>query len=1035
MIEHYNAFISYKHAELDSKLAERVQHKLEHFAIPREIKKKVGMKKIERIFRDKEELPITSNLTDTITYALEHSDYLIVICTTNTRKSVWVEREIKTFLKTHSRDKILTVLGEGEPYDVIPEILLYEEKTVIDADGNEVTIKQDLEPLSCDYRVGMRKADKEELPRLASAVIGCSYDELMNRRRQYRTRRMIVVFSLVIAALFVIGAYLYITGKMIRDSLALAEERQSRYLAGESERLLADNQRIKAIQVALLAVPNENNPDIPLVPIAQRALVDSTYAYQTETSVNVGEVWNYEAPRQIKMFNVSDSRKYIAASDVTECVTVWDTETKEVVLTVPTTSWTVQEISFVGDEKLLLSKVDSFYAYDLKTGKLAWKLGGDDAYGSFMYTPVVSEDLSQIYVSSGTAGMLVVDSDTGDVLNTIKCVESNGVSQSLVGVNLSPDKSKFVSVTYGSGYGFLIRVFDLSTGENTVLMELVDIESYDVSWVDNNKVVIQTVDDNPSVNFKDGQAYIKTVNCHVKCIDINDMSIVWESDFPFHSVSSGYHIYPVPANNTVAVFCGSEMVIYDINDGHIVDAVHGSGDIVDISDRNGNGRVLAIMSDGVITMSFPDMAPDEFYKYSLFPNNIDSCVIIKDDIYVVKKDSNEVINIRFDVYDHDWHQISDEAYPLSNDFMPHSYADDEVVAFVDTDEVLVMIDPSDNSVKEINLAVKDIGTDIANNFDIEGVYDGKLYVSFGGFMCSAVYEIDIESGKMNLLYYDDFTDYGNEDITLSDNTLFYMDESDSYDLKFTLLNLDNNKSETFEVGEIDVSEVKPVYLPNAEVIVYSEETHGITFYNVDKDKEVDVELPEDWTGTIAISETPDGEVVLADNSRIVVVDNKGKITHEINGTAGRVIGIDFEKLGPNNEDIMIVALSTGYLYRYSLDDYSEIGYSQFTVDAREKVTAQMNYDSEHDLLYIKHGNTLDIIELTEWYEIASIYNAIGHTIPTNRIYTYNQASDNVTVGYFDYYSLDDLIDKAYEIIGDAELSAAEKTAYGLVIDG
>ena len=46
MIEHYNAFISYKHAKEDTKVAEAVQHGLEHFHIPGKIRKKTGKKRI-----------------------------------------------------------------------------------------------------------------------------------------------------------------------------------------------------------------------------------------------------------------------------------------------------------------------------------------------------------------------------------------------------------------------------------------------------------------------------------------------------------------------------------------------------------------------------------------------------------------------------------------------------------------------------------------------------------------------------------------------------------------------------------------------------------------------------------------------------------------------------------------------------------------------------------------------------------------------------------------------------------------------------
>ena len=131
MIDHYNAFISYRHAPLDIKVAEHIHSKLEHFHIPAKIRKKTGMKRIQRIFRDKDELPITSDLSDTISHALMHSDFLIVICSKSTCESEWVKREIECFLQTHSRDHILAVLAEGEPYEVLPEQLLKEEKACV----------------------------------------------------------------------------------------------------------------------------------------------------------------------------------------------------------------------------------------------------------------------------------------------------------------------------------------------------------------------------------------------------------------------------------------------------------------------------------------------------------------------------------------------------------------------------------------------------------------------------------------------------------------------------------------------------------------------------------------------------------------------------------------------------------------------------------------------------------------------------------------------------------------------------------------
>ena len=100
----YDAFISYRHSELDMEIAKKLHKGLETFKLPASVRKKYGKKRIERVFRDQEELPIGSDLDDNITAALADSEFLIVICSPRTPKSVWVLKEIETFIKLHDRD-------------------------------------------------------------------------------------------------------------------------------------------------------------------------------------------------------------------------------------------------------------------------------------------------------------------------------------------------------------------------------------------------------------------------------------------------------------------------------------------------------------------------------------------------------------------------------------------------------------------------------------------------------------------------------------------------------------------------------------------------------------------------------------------------------------------------------------------------------------------------------------------------------------------------------------------------------------------
>ena len=95
----YDAFISYSHNEKDAFAAEQLHKTLEHYHIPKRIQQSSGKKKIERVFRDREEMPISFNLASNIQEALDQSEFLILMCSPNSIKSEWVQREVETFLK------------------------------------------------------------------------------------------------------------------------------------------------------------------------------------------------------------------------------------------------------------------------------------------------------------------------------------------------------------------------------------------------------------------------------------------------------------------------------------------------------------------------------------------------------------------------------------------------------------------------------------------------------------------------------------------------------------------------------------------------------------------------------------------------------------------------------------------------------------------------------------------------------------------------------------------------------------------------
>ncbi len=198
----YIAFISYRHAERDSAVAKQLHTLIERYTIPRKLRK--AGKKLGLVFRDEEELPISSNLSDDICTALDNAQYLIVLCSKNTCQSPWVTREIEYFLSHHDQQHTLAVLASGEPVDVFPKAITVRREP----DGSLV----DVEPLAIDVRAdtvaGSCRKLKKEIFRLYAALIGCPYDALVQRQQRRRRRQLATVLGVVFA---VVSGFLAVT--------------------------------------------------------------------------------------------------------------------------------------------------------------------------------------------------------------------------------------------------------------------------------------------------------------------------------------------------------------------------------------------------------------------------------------------------------------------------------------------------------------------------------------------------------------------------------------------------------------------------------------------------------------------------------------------------------------------------------------------------------------------------------------------------------------------------------------------------------
>ena len=210
MVREYIAFISYRHTELDKKVAKRIHGMIESYVIPKELRSSasyqnedaVGVKnnkKLGKVFRDEEELPVSSNLTESIQTALDHSKFLIVICSPDTPESIWVEREIAYFIEHHDRDHVIGVLVEGTPDKSFPKLLT----EITEARKDGTTSITQVEPLAANLtdvnHHYSKKRMKKEAVRLYAALLGCPFDMLWQRERRQKARNMVAIMALVLA--------------------------------------------------------------------------------------------------------------------------------------------------------------------------------------------------------------------------------------------------------------------------------------------------------------------------------------------------------------------------------------------------------------------------------------------------------------------------------------------------------------------------------------------------------------------------------------------------------------------------------------------------------------------------------------------------------------------------------------------------------------------------------------------------------------------------------------------------------------------
>jgi tetratricopeptide (TPR) repeat protein len=193
----YTAFLSYSHK--DAAAAGRLHRRLETYRVPRRL---VGTEtprgpvpaRLAPIFRDREELPAATDLSETVREALAQSGALIVLCSPSAAESLWVAEEIETFRRIHPDRPVLAAVLDGDPPDCFPQVL-----RALGRDGAWH------EPLATDLR-RHRDGRRLGLLKLVAGITGVGLDALVQRDAARRIRRVMAVTGAAVIAMLAMAA-------------------------------------------------------------------------------------------------------------------------------------------------------------------------------------------------------------------------------------------------------------------------------------------------------------------------------------------------------------------------------------------------------------------------------------------------------------------------------------------------------------------------------------------------------------------------------------------------------------------------------------------------------------------------------------------------------------------------------------------------------------------------------------------------------------------------------------------------------------
>lgn len=286
MAREYFAFISYQRQ--DEEWAKWLAHELEHYHLPISLNGRRDLpKELRPIFRDIDELS-AGNLPKQIHTALENSKNLIVICSPNSAKSKWVNKEIEEFIHLGRINSIFPFVIGGVP---------------MSANRDEECFPSALKNLPKEEeRLGgniNEKGRDAAVVKVVSGMLNLDFDSLWQRYEREKAEEE----------------------RRIREQRDNLLRIQSRFLSEKANSLVEEGDSFTARLLALEALPKvSDNPDRPYVVEAEIALRN---AFKNNNKILRGHVG------RISSISFSPDGRMLASASMDNYIRLWDAQTGE----------------------------------------------------------------------------------------------------------------------------------------------------------------------------------------------------------------------------------------------------------------------------------------------------------------------------------------------------------------------------------------------------------------------------------------------------------------------------------------------------------------------------------------------------------------------------------------------------------------------------------------------------------------------------------------------------------------------------------